>query len=319
TPHVDFTGDGIPEVLVASGGNGLDNRIYCLNGATGGVLWSYLTGGSVEYVISIDDVNGNGIPDVVGGGWAYILYCVEGSNGSLIWQNNFGSARVIYELRKIRDLNGDGKNDIVVGSWSSLVSVVSGATGSILWSTDVGSDCWNVDTMPDITGDGKQEVVAGALNGRKVSVLSGANGSIIWQYSFADRVYDVACGSDLNGDGIADVLVGLQDQQSQPYHLYAFSGLPLGIEEVSLRPIIKDFRVVNSKSHITLTIKLPENMHLQAELYDLTGRVVESFKLILCDNGVAKVNIMKSNKSPGIYFLGLKINHSYYTIKLPLF
>lgn len=319
TPHWDITGDGVLEVLVAAGGNSLDNRIYCLDGANGTVVWSFLTGNSVEYVLSIGDINGNGIPDVVGGGWAYTLYCLEGSNGTLIWQNNLGSGRVIYELRRIRDINGDGFDDIVVGSWSSQVSIVSGATGTVLWSTEVGADCWNIDTLPDLSGDLKQEVVVGSLNGRRVAVLDGANGSIIWQYQFLDRVYDVACAGDLNGDQIADVLVGLQDQQGQANHLYAFSGLPLSIEENEKSQKAPELLIYNTKNCLTLALNLKASDKVTIRLYNLAGQMIENLVSAPGPDGKIRCTINKAQKKAGIYFLHLATQNKIYTLKLPLY
>jgi outer membrane protein assembly factor BamB len=159
---------------------------------------------------------------------------------------------VVYELRRIRDINGDGIDDIVVGSWSTLVSVLSGQNGNALWSQTVGGDCWNVDTLLDITGDGIPEVVAGAVNGRNVKVMNGVNGDVIWQYNFVDRVYDVTGAPDLDGDGYPDVLVSLQDQNSQPYQLYAFKGYVASIEEENALPIRSKISVTQQKDGVLL-------------------------------------------------------------------
>lgn len=308
-PHIDLNNDTVPEVLVASGGNGLDNRIICLNGRTGTIMWSYLTANSVEFVAPIGDVNNNGFQDVVGGGWAYTVYCVEGSNGSLIWQNNLGSGRVVYELRKIRDINNDGVDDVVVGSWSSLVTVLSGQNGTVLWSQTVGSDCWNIDTLRDVTNDGIPEVVAGAVNGRNIKVINGANGNVLWQYNFIDRVYDVTASPDLNGDRIPDVLVGLQDQNNQPYQLYAFKGLPsnVAVNEDSSNIRQNLIKVEYQKNLVILRISIPQGKSFGIKLYDSNGRLLQSTTKIKSDVGVYHFDIYKDKKPAGIYFVKLEV------------
>ncbi len=306
-PHIDLNNDTIPEVLVASGGNGVDNRIYCLNGQTGSQIWSYLTGGSVEYVIQGDDANNNGIPDVVGGGWAYTVYCLEGSNGSLIWQNNLGSARVIYDIRRIRDINNDGCDDVVVGSWSPLVSVLSGRTGAVLWSQTVGSDCWNVDTLPDITGDNIPEVIGGAVNGRNVKVMNGANGEVLWQYTFVDRVYDVACGADFDNDGVVDVLVSLQDQNSQPYQLYAFKGAASAIEETNQQMLKTNLSVVQLKDRVRIKLQIPIGKKYQAEVYDLHGKLVRTIPQRIAQYETNHIDIVKASQPAGVYFVKINV------------
>ncbi|MBS4016562.1 MAG: PQQ-binding-like beta-propeller repeat protein [Candidatus Latescibacteria bacterium] len=319
-PHYDINNDTVPEVIFGAGGNGYDNKIYCLNGRTGAQIWSYNTGGSVEYVIGIDDINGNGVPDVVGGGWAYKVVCVDGLTGSLLWQNTLGSPRVIYDLRRIRDINNDGYDDIVVGSWSNQVTVLSGLTGAILWSQTVGGDCWNVDTLPDMTGDGIPEVVAGAVNGRNVMVLNGANGNIIWQYNFIDRVYDVACGADFDNDGYVDVLVSLQDQNSQPYQLYALKGFVAGIEEENMSAFVPKIKVIQLKDRARIKLSVPVGKKFQAGLYDLGGRRVEKTPATIARNETNYIEFIKDTKPAGIYFVRIEIeDYKTETVKITLF
>ncbi|MBE0433896.1 FG-GAP repeat protein, partial [candidate division WOR-3 bacterium] len=215
----DVNNDGVPDVAAGAGGNNADNRVFGLNGATGQMLWQYNAGTSVWDVIGFVDVNNNGIEDVIAGSLGGKVICLEGSNGSVIWQRELGSW--VMELVAIRDVNGDGMKDIVVGSWASVVYVLSGANGETIWSQTVGADTWPVDTLADVTGDGLPEVVAGGVNGRNVKVMNGVTGEVLWEYTYLDRVYDVTGAPDLDGDGFADVLVSLQDQQSQPYQLYA--------------------------------------------------------------------------------------------------
>lgn len=321
TKNVDINNDTVPEVVFASGGNGYDNKIYCLNGRTGTVVWSYNTGGSVEYVTTIGDINGNGIPEVVGGGWAYKVVCCDGLNGALLWQNSFGGSRVIYDIRKIRDVNNDSYDDVVIGSWSSMVTVLSGLTGAALWSQSVGSDCWNVDTLSDVTGDGIPEVIAGAVNGRNVMVLNGTNGDLLWQYAFVDRVYDVACAGDLNGDASPDVLVSLQDQNSQPYQLYAFKGMVTGIEENSGRDIsLTKYQVINHRDRVQIRFSIPLGKKYQSRLYDLNGRIIESQAWQISQAGINTIEFSQQTKPAGVYFARIEIeNYKTETIKIKLY
>jgi outer membrane protein assembly factor BamB len=320
-PHIDLNNDTVPEVILAAGGNSTDDHIYCLNGRTGTQIWSYLTANSVEYVASVDDANNNGTKDVIGGGWAYTVYCVDGNSGSLIWQNNLGSGRVIVTLVPIKDINGDGKRDIVVGSWSSLVTVLSGQTGAVLWSQTVGSDCWNVDTLADITGDGIPEVVGGAVNGRDVKVMNGATGEVLWYYNFVDRVYDVTGAPDLDGDGHPDVLVSLQDQNGQPYQFYAFKGLPLGIEDNKEIAVKKNYVAVEHKHDgVLVKLSIPQGKSFSYQIYDINGRILETTPMRKSIGGISSIVINKTAKSSGIYFLRVNIEgEQTETAKITLF
>jgi outer membrane protein assembly factor BamB len=306
-PHVDINNDTIPEVILAAGGNDIDNQIYCLNGRNGARIWSYNTGGSVEYVASMDDVNNNGYADVVGGGWAYKVVCCDGLTGDSIWVNNLGTGRIIMTLVPIRDINNDGIKDVVVGSWSSLVTVLSGQNGSVLWSQTVGCDCWSVDTLLDITGDGIPEVVGGGVNGRNVKVMNGVTGEVLWYYNFVDRVYDVTGAPDLDGDGKADVLVSLQDQNSQPYQIYAFKGLTVGLEENNQPEISAKYSVEYRKGEVILKVAVPEGKRFGYQVFDVNGRILENNPFQMSVAEMNYIHIKKGIKPAGIYFIRLQI------------
>jgi outer membrane protein assembly factor BamB len=210
-------------------------------------------------------------------------------------------------LVPIRDINNDGINDVVVGSGSSLVTVLSGQNGTVLWSQTVGGDCWSVDTLFDITGDGIPEVVGGAVNGRNVKVMNGVTGEVLWQYNFVDRVYDVTGAPDLDGDGKADVLVSLQDQNSQPYQIYAFKGITVGIEEKNQQGISLEYSPEYHKGEVILKLAVPVGQRFGYQVFDLNGRIVEDSPL---EKSVAEMNyihVRKDSKPAGIYFIRLQI------------
>ena len=315
---IDITGDTVPEVIVGAGGNGYDNRVFCVNGANGQQIWQYNTGNSVWDVEPFCDANNNGIRDVIAGGWANKVFCLEGTNGNQIWQNNIGY--IVMEVVPIRDINNDGINDVVVGSWSSLVYVLSGLNGNILWLQSIGTDCWSVDTLSDVTGDGFPEVVVGALNGRCVKVCNGVTGAVLWQYPFVDRIYDVTGAPDLDGDSIADVLVSLQDQNSQPYQLYAFKNPRPSVEEQNQSTLHKPkFSVSYQKDGIRLGLNITVGKNFSIQLCDLNGRIIEKTPLEK-STGTKSFYISKATKSAGIYFVRIGIEgERTETVKISLF
>ena len=316
----DVNDDTIPDVVIGAGGNGYDNRVFGLNGATGIELWQYDTDASVWDVIGFVDINSNGKPDCISGSINGMVYCYEGSTGTVLWQRDLGDW--VTELVAIRDINNDTVPDVVVGSWADYVHVLSGVNGNIIWSQLIGGDTWPVDTLADVTADGLPEVVAGAVNGRIVKVMNGVSGEVLWEYSYVDRVYDVTGAPDLDGDGFADVLVSLQDQQSQPYQVYAMKGTVTGAvkELVSLPPADNTIRVIQQHSGVILRAAIPVGQRFCTKLYDITGRLIETTPDQIAQSDITDIEILKSSKSSGVYFVQLATeNRQSQTIKIVLY
>lgn len=313
---IDVNNDTVPEVIVGAGGNGYDNRVFCVNGRNGQQIWAYNTGNSVWDVEPFCDANNNQIPDVIAGGWSDKVFCLEGSNSNLIWQNDIGY--VVMEVVPIKDVNNDGIDDVIVGSWSNSVYLLSGTDGTVLWSQPIGQDCWSVDTLTDVTGDRIPEVIVGALNGRLVKVLNGTNGEVLWSYNFVDRVYDVTGAPDLDGDGYADVLVSLQDQNNQPYQLYAFKGVPVGmVEDNKELKIGLLYSVSYREDEVILKLSVPRGEAVGYQIYDALGRIVEHNWFKCAPDGVNYLHIKKAGKSAGIYFVRIAIGRgASWTVKI---
>ena len=317
---VDINDDTVPEVVVGAGGNGLDNRAFCVDGSDGQALWEFNTGGSIWDIIGFVDVNSSGTADVIAGSWSDTVFCLEGLDGSMIWKRNIGD--YVMELVAIRDVNQDGIKDVIVGSWLSAVNVLSGLNGDIIWSQTIGDDVWTVDTLDDVTGDDIPEVVAGGVNGRNVKVMNGVSGDVMWEYSYVDRVYDVTGAPDLDGDGFADVLVSLQDQQSQLYQLYAMKGTVTFIEEVNAGPVVIGYsvQVIPQKSGILLKVSIPSGQRYQTKLYDISGRLIEIMPSRISQGDVTSIEIQKSAKPSGVYFVQLLVaDQQPQTVKIVLY
>ena len=210
-PLGDVNGDGIVDALAGAGGNGLDDKIYCIDGASSGfpatVLWEYPTGGSVWSVTSIPDVNGDRLRDALAGSWGGGVICISGDNGTLIW--NQLSEYYIMRVEVVPDLNGDHFSDVIVASWADDVYVLSGADGSIIWSYPTGGDVWAVSGIPDLNGDGTWEVLAGSFDGR-VYCIDGDEGGELWNYYAGDKIFTLRYIEDISGDGLPDVVAGTQ-------------------------------------------------------------------------------------------------------------
>jgi outer membrane protein assembly factor BamB len=212
----DQNGDDTADVLFCGWDN--EHQVFCVSGAGSGfaqTIWSRDNGSSNYSATVIDDINDDGVAEVVAGTWSASnqVICLDGASGNPLWTFNIGAYEYVMRLVTIDDVDGDGFRDVAIGSWARFVPVISGRTGDLLWMSFAGSlnggDFWTVAGTEDIDGDGLGEVVGGSFDG-KVYLFSGADGDTLWVYDTSSRLFAVAGAPDLSGNGVPDVLGGTQ-------------------------------------------------------------------------------------------------------------
>lgn len=212
-------------------------------------------------VKGVQDFNDDGVPDILAGaphenqdaeypGRAYLF---SGDDGSLLFtfespnprENASTSAEGFgFSLTDIDDINQDDIPEIVIGAWrednpdavgtarDGQVYIYSGATGELSQTISSpnteanGSFGYSLETVADMTGDGRQDLLVGAKDedvpndddireqGR-VYLVSGASGEVVQTYNspFKHDSYGfgrtIKAFQDFNGDGVPDFLVGL--------------------------------------------------------------------------------------------------------------
>jgi outer membrane protein assembly factor BamB len=153
----DITGDGIREVVPSTWAGSLN----CINGATGATVWTVATGGQ-QRVVTLDDVNGDGVEDIaVGYNTTSAVRCFSGLNGALLWTRAFTDWT--WAIDRLADVTGDGINDVCVGDFDGKATVLSGVDGSVFWSwlNPTGDKIMTIRGVPDLNGNGAPDVVAG--------------------------------------------------------------------------------------------------------------------------------------------------------------
>jgi hypothetical protein len=259
----DIDGDGVPDFLVgandeAVGLNLVAGRVHIYSGATGALVrtinpplqqnlgtfgWS---------VAGTPDLNGDGRGDVLAGaiwhrdnedvicGRAYLF---SGATGQVLraWVppgTHQDSQAFGFAVAVIPDITGDGIVELAVAAEGEQVGIVNGAgrvhiyngaTGG--WVRTLTSPTPQVNAafgyalsgMPDITGDGRGEIIVGApfqapgaapANCGRVYVYSGANGALLRAIGSVQQSQDglfgqaVAAVGDINNDGKPDILIG---------------------------------------------------------------------------------------------------------------
>jgi len=144
-----------------------DGRVYCLNAATGALIWSYKTG---------SDARSPAVADgrVYVGSWDDKVYCLDAATGASLWNRTTGGAVVSSPA-----VTG---GRVYVGSYDGKVYCLNAATGASIWSYSTGGQVWS---SPAVV-EGK--VYVGSRNG-SLYCLNAVAGTLSWSYATGGDVY----------------------------------------------------------------------------------------------------------------------------------
>jgi outer membrane protein assembly factor BamB len=202
----DIDGDDSLEVIVPSSCN---PRTFCFRGSNGAVQWQAPTAGS-DSPPTIADIDNDGKPEILHGGFDGHVMCINGENGSVAWSIPVNENSWVQTAPTIVDADGNGQLDFVAGTWAfgsdtSRVSAYRGNDQSLLWSVPVGDVIYHGTAVSDLDDDGKPELALGAYDG-KLYVLNGEDGSGVWEYQGDIYIGAPVTIADLDNDGACEVL-----------------------------------------------------------------------------------------------------------------
>ena len=222
----DLNGNGTGEILIGAAN---PNRVLVMDGGTGDVIHTFFT--PVRRTSSMDDVSGDGIPDLLigatgSGGAPGFVRIYDGTSGTLLDtivspDNNVANNFFGHGVAGVPDLNGDGHGDLVVGDWrfqsdTGRAYVFDGVSRALLYTVPApagspGQFARSVVGLTDVNNDGKGDFIVGTGNGAAY-IFSGSDGSIHHQLipnrPTASFGWSVGAVPDTTGDGIMDVVVG---------------------------------------------------------------------------------------------------------------
>jgi outer membrane protein assembly factor BamB len=226
----DYNNDGITDVLAATGGDA--QRVFCIDGTNGTVIWDFYAAGPKFSCIGIEDVTGDGIPDAIAGASNSYetegkVFGINGANGTQMWEFTTGGSSV-WALSQVDDISGDGYNDIVAGDFAGNYYALNTTNGSILWSGSVGT-CLIIrfETLNDVNGDGHPDIAIARSSIDNAVVIDGYTGLNIWLHPVADQPWVVDKIADITGDGVNDIVWGTLYQSNYGYFLDGATGAEL--------------------------------------------------------------------------------------------
>ena len=210
----DFTGDGKPDVIGgASNSDETEGKVFGINGENGNINWTFTTSGSSVWALEqSDDLNNDGIKDIIAGcSMNSQYYLMNAVNGSVL---NTGTISDLFILRfeKLDDVNGDGFSDFAVAKSGSIAMVIDGFTGDFIWQVTLADQSWNIDRIEDVSGDGINDVIIGTLYGSNYCYfIDGTTGATILSFNFGEAVDGIGAIPDITGDGSWEMVAGGRD------------------------------------------------------------------------------------------------------------
>ena len=166
--HGDFTGDGIPEVVVASGCCGNPGYVTVFD-ISGEIVWQAKMPYELR-TLDIGDIDGDGKLDAVAADTNSKIYFIS-NKGEVV--DVFPDSSAV-QIIKIADIDGDGKNEIITGS--SYIRIFKNTKEIANYST--ANRVFDID-FNDINGDKKLEIITGGLGNYVYVFDSGLN--LLWR------------------------------------------------------------------------------------------------------------------------------------------
>lgn len=236
----DQTGDGIPDLLAANGGNAQafpntsqfrdPGVLMVINSKTGEIITAAaMPDGRETYMSPVvhDFDNDNKLEVVIGtggetiGGNLYRCLLADVLKGDLSGAKalNYTGGHGFIAPPVLADITGDGTLDIVANNQGGILFAFDGRTDSLIWKIEVkGTEAssslavgyFNDDDVPDFFGQYAVGIWPANKGARQVAI-DGRNGQIIEEFALGCTGFFSPVAWDFDDDGFDEVLMSVND------------------------------------------------------------------------------------------------------------
>ncbi len=225
----DMNMDGVLDVVV----NGSCNpTIFCINGATGELIWSKPSGGG-DSPPTVADIDNDGKPEVIFGNFNGQIISLNGEDGSAdktIQADPF--AQALQTEPALVDIDNDGDLEIIAANyWNNdglHVWAFDYETTNVIWTNtvedpDAEFHAYHAGAVADLDGDGTLEYVIGSWNGdlRSINV---EDGSDHWTIQIPESNFAAITVADIDEDGNLEVIMNNNDWITIDERLWIIAG-----------------------------------------------------------------------------------------------
>ncbi len=247
----DMDGDGRPDIITANK-DGNTAQVFLNSGSMGNLTFNSsvvtLSTGNRPYTIAVDDLDGDGKPDIVAAAYGsnqVNVFLNTTTNGNLSFASSVDLAVNTPYHVVVADLDGDDKPEIITGNLGSQsISIFRNIStqGTIAFGTkedyNIGGTVYAV-AVGDINGDDKLDLAVTNYSSSSVHMLLNLSSS--GGISLAPNG-DIPCGNgpdfvaiaDINNDGDNDLLTAnyLKDIATDEFTFSVMKafGQPLPVE-----------------------------------------------------------------------------------------
>lgn len=309
----DVNGDGIPDVIAGTTSpNETEGRVIGINGANGEIMWTHTTSGSAVFALeSIDDINEDGIPDIIAGSFNGNIYLINPVNGQVLEQGYIGN-NLLIQFFRLDDIDNDGYVDILPAKSGNTLYVISGKTGQPIWSQVMADQTWNLSPIHDLTGSGKKDIALGTLyQNNYVYFIRGIDGAELFSAPFGEAVDALTVIPDITGDNSWEMVAGGRNGK-----LVCYSGglnAPVGVSKHQMSPDKMHGQAYPNPFHsqTNIQLNLPETTTVTLRIVDINGKTIWLHEYVQLQKG--KHQLMwngtdtEGNRMPqGIYLYELR-------------